>query len=202
MDLSFIERLDERIKPAWKVLFDRFYCEKTKLLYDYVAIDGPDGYMPAMPTLEMIEKGIPNPSGWATPLEDNENENGYILLSLLMQYRISHDESIIPVFHDLLKGFLSCATIPTQRGFLARGISPIDGKSYYSNSSRDHYTYWICNAMTFYNCELITQEEKVIIADCFVGFAEKAEKEIYGDKYEFLRADGKIDLLISYDTSI
>ncbi|MEI3005224.1 MAG: hypothetical protein V8T87_11475 [Victivallales bacterium] len=35
---------------------------------------------------------------------------------------------------------IRCGTVHGQDGFIARGISPHDGKSCYSNSSRDQFT--------------------------------------------------------------
>ena len=130
MNLSFIEKTDEMVKPLWQAVFGKFYYEKTHIFYDYLAEDGPNGFLKAMPTPEMIKYQIPNPCGWSTPMEDSEGQNGAMMKALIFQYKMTKDETILPVLHDVAKGWLKCATVSGQRGFIARSVAP-DGESHY-----------------------------------------------------------------------
>lgn len=192
MNLDFLKNIPGNISNAWKFSFGRLYCEKTGLFYDYLAQDTPDGHISHLPTPEMIASQCPNPCGWGTGMEDSALNGGIMIEALLALYRKTADEAILPVLHDVVAGYLTLATVSDQEGFLARSISPVDGKSHYINSSRDQYTHWVYMSLLFYKSGLATEEEKAAIEKALVGFARKAEREIHDDQYEYLREDGKV----------
>lgn len=192
MEKTFINRISGNISNAWRFVFERLYCEKTKLLYDFLAEDTPDGAISHLPTPEMIARQVPNPCGWGSGMEDSAINGGLMIDALLTLYRRTEDPEILPVLHDFMKGYLSLAAVSDQDGFLARGISPVDGKSHYINSSRDQYTHWVDATLLFYESGLATDAEKQAITKGLVGFARKAEREICGDRYEYLREDGQV----------
>ena len=195
MKCKFIDKIEGNIRGAWKTAFEKLYSEKTKMFYDLVATDKPDGNISNLPSLEEIKNQIPNPSGWATGMEDCVLNGGIMIEALIALYEKTKDKDILPVLHEVFEGFLTCATVSDQEGFLARGVSPIDGKSHYINSSRDQYTHWVWMSFLFYKSGLATKEEKKAITNVLVGMARKAEREIYGENYEYLREDGKVGLV-------
>ena len=128
MKLGFLERTDEGIREAWRMSFEKLYCEKTKLFYDYLAEDAPDGAISNLPDPETIRLQIPNPCGWGTGMEDSVLNGGIMLEALVTLYQKTRDTEILPVLHEVFEGFLACATVSDQEGFLARSISPADGR--------------------------------------------------------------------------
>ncbi len=195
MKLGFLERTDEGIREAWRMSFEKLYCEKTKLFYDYLAEDAPDGAISNLPDPETIRLQIPNPCGWGTGMEDSVLNGGIMLEALVTLYQKTRDAQILPVLHEVFEGFLACATVSDQEGFLARSISPVDGRSHYINSSRDQYTHWVYMSMLLFRSGLATQAEKAAIARVLAGFAGKAEREIRNGADEYLREDGQTGMV-------
>ena len=143
MDLDFINSTDPAVSGAWRMAFERLWCEKTKLFYDFLSEDTPDGAISHLPTPEMIARQVPNPCGWGTGMEDSVLNGGVMLEALIALYQRTGEASILPALHEVAEGLLACAQVSGQEGFLARSLSPADGESHYSNSSRDQYTHWV-----------------------------------------------------------
>ena len=192
MNTKFIDQIPGNIAGAWRFSFERLYCEKTKLFYDRLTEDTPDGAISHLPTPEMIARQVPNPCGWGTGMEDCAINGGVMIDAVLTLYQKTGNLELVPILHEMMEGYLSLVTVSSQEGFLARGISPVDGRSHYINSSRDQYTHWVDAALLFYESGLATREEKAAIVKALEGFARKAEREIYGDHFEYLREDGQI----------
>ena len=132
--------LPESICHAWNFIFDRFFCSKTHLLYDALKDDTSKAY-DFLPTPEQIQADYPNACGWGTGMEDSLLSGGSAADALLALYRATGNKAIKPMLDELFCGLFACAEADGDSGFAARSLSPDDGKSYYSNSSRDQYTH-------------------------------------------------------------
>lgn len=182
------------IEKAKNFIFNRFFCEKTGLIYDFLIDDGNAWHH--LPSPHEIKKQIPNPCGWGTGMEDSVLNGGSVLDALAAECFISEDISAIKPFADkIFDGMVLCANAGNVKGFIARSVSPLDGKSFYCNSSRDQYTHWIYGAVRFYNSPLCDERQKKIIKQILTDIAEKCLNDVTAENdFNILRADGKIGL--------
>ena len=181
------------IKNTWSLCVKKLFCEKTNLFYDYCVGDAEDCAVWHLPSPEAIKLQVPNPNGWGTGMEDSVLTAGSVIDALISMYKTGEDSDKIKAFADkVLDGMMLCAGVSESAGFLARSVSPFDGKSYYYNSSRDQYTHFIYGAVRFYNTDLCSEKQKEDIRRVLVLFAEKAERDVIPENdYMLLRADGK-----------
>lgn len=197
------QNLHPSIEPAWNFT-ERLYHSGTHLYYDYVSSDEEDGATKYLPTLEEIQAQAPNPCGWGTGMEDSMLNGSNILEAILAMYNRTKDKSLKAIADDVFDGLYTCATVSNQNGYLARSVSPIDGKTHYMNSSRDQYTHWVYIGYAFYNHPLCDEIQKEKIRKVLVSFAEKAEHDVKAENdYCLLREDGKpADVCCMYGPSV
>lgn len=182
------------IKKAWNFIFDRFYCHDTGLIYDFL-IDGGNAWH-HLPLPEDIKKCCPNPCGWGTGMEDCVLNGGSVLDAIVAEHAVTKDGSLKEVADGIFKGLMLCATVSDDKGFIARGVSPADKKSYYINSSRDQYTHWVYGAVRFFDSPLCDGKQKEEIRSVLTALAEKCRREVVPENdYNMLRADGKIGIV-------
>lgn len=183
------KQLDNKMEQAWNFVFDKLYCKDTKLIYDYITDSGNTG---SLPTPSEIEACCPNPCGWGTGMEDSVLNGGSFLEAIISRYNVTKEEKLLSQATDIYEGLRTCATVSEQRGFLARSVSPVDGKSHYINSSRDQYTHAIYALYLYWKSDMSTQKQKAEIQDILVSFAEKAERDVVKENdYFLLREDNK-----------
>ena len=187
--------LPESICNAWNFIFDRFFCSKTHLLYDALADDTSKAY-DFLPAPEQIRADYPNACGWGTGMEDSVLSGGSAADALIALYRATGNKAIKPMLDELFRGLFACAEADGDSGFVARSLSPEDGKSFYSNSSRDQYTHYVYAAVRFYDSELSDEMQKETVRRTLVNLAKKCLREVTPENgYMLLRADGKESLV-------
>lgn len=187
--------VEKNVQAAWDFVFDKLWCEKTKLIFDYRTSEGADGAFRHLPTKEEIAENYPNPCGWYTGMEDGDISGGMMLDAVLYRYELTKEKSMKKYADDLYEGLMANATVG-PKGFLARARLPEDGKTYYINSSRDQYTHWIFAMMHFLNSELSDEAQRAAIKKVLVEFAEKAENDLTEENdYSLLNAVGKPSLV-------
>ncbi len=180
----------DSIRTAWEFIFRRFYDERTALIYDFLTGDGKQA-TDDLPTPEEIAADYPNPCGWGTGMEDSVLNAGSAIDALVGLYAVTGDAAIPPVVHRLFAGMALCATVPAEPGFVARSILPADGKSYYSDTSRDQYTHWVYAGVRLFRSPMCTQEQREIIREVITAIAEKCRREVTPENDHTLRrADG------------
>lgn len=176
---------------AWKSVRERFYVPAMHLIYDYRVDGAEDGLVRCLPTADEIRDGFPNPCGWGTGMEDSVLCGGPMLLAAMRRWEVTGDAEAADFAHELLKGLFTCAEISGVRGFLARSISPRDGKSFYTNSSRDQYTLFVYALWRFRASRLATPAERAKIEKLLVDVAVYCEKCVTPENgYMLLRSDG------------
>ena len=183
--------LRSKMDVAWSFVTKRLYHTETKLIYDYVSgKDGDKGFS-HLPTPEEIKQNKPNVAGWQSGMEDCVLNGGSMLEAIIARYEMTKDENLRGLASDLFDGLYTCATVSKDKGFLARGVTPVDGKAHYINSSRDQYTHWLYMGVLFYRSPLATEEQKQKIREVLAAFAEKAERDVTPENdFALLREDG------------
>ena len=180
-----------KINEAWQLLWEKFFSEKTSMIYDYLPDQGKDRFR-FLPTPAEIKKRAPNPCGWGTGMEDSMINGGAVMSMLCDMYECTLNEELKRYASMIFKGMVSCAEVHGVKGFIARSICIADGKSVYPESSRDQYTHYVHGIWKFYNSPLSNdlQREKIKeIADNICLYSEKyVTRE---NDYYFNNLDGK-----------
>ena len=183
--------MKNQVEKAWKFAFEKLYCPKTKLVYDYLTDGEEGGNIRHLPTAEEVVSSYPNPCGWATGMEDSVLNGASLLEGAIRRFELTGEEEAKERARDLYEGLKTCATVSSQRGFLARSVLPSDGKTHYINSSRDQYTHFVYAMCLYYDCAISTEREKSEICDMLVAIAEKTEHDVTEEnRYSLLREDG------------
>lgn len=178
-------------RKIWDYMLTNLFCEKTNLFYDYIVPEKRGEFEKYLPIPEYIEKQIPNPCGWGTGMEDSMINGSVMLDAALLAYEFTNDENYKELAKKFFKGLKHCATISESKGFLARSVSPVDGKSHYIDSSRDQYTHWVCSCAFYHDSKLSDAEEKKAIEEILLSFALRARENVCEEKgWNMLREDG------------
>lgn len=189
-------KVERKIQDAWDFIFDKLFCKKTKLIYDYRTDESENGAFAHLPTKDEIARNYPNPCGWFTGMEDSDINGGIMLDAVICRYEVTKDEKIKELANDLYEGLMLNATVSEQKGFLARARHPEDGITHYINSSRDQYTHWIYSMLRFYQSELSNSVQREAIKRVLIEFAEKAERDITEENgYCLLNEENKPSLV-------
>lgn len=126
------------MNSIWRYLREELFCPETNLFYDCRTSRDPVLRFEFLPTAEEIAADFPNPCGWSTGMEDCMLNAGSILDTLALENEAGDGD---PAFAGrVLDGIFRCTTVHGRPGFVVRGLSPRDGKSCYSNSSRDQFS--------------------------------------------------------------
>lgn len=192
MTNPFVNLQNKAIERNIEVVFKRYFCPKTELLYEFV-VDEENNAWFHLPTPEHIKKSVPNPCGWGTGMEDSAMNGGCALDACISAYEITKNAQIIPCADAICRGLLRCSSGQRDKGFVARSVSPFDGKSHYIESSRDQYTHWLCSLVNYYDCEMCDHEMKDKIKTALINTAEKCVRDVTKENdYNMLREDGTI----------
>ena len=180
------------MEKAWQFTWDNFFCDKTNLIYDYLVrdIDG-DILTSHLPSVEEINKQIPNACGWGTGMEDSVLSAGSMLDAIVARYNVTEDRNMKPLADKVFDGMMRCV-VDLEDGFIARSVSPIDGKSFYYDTSRDQYTHWVYGALRLFNSELCDAEQRGNIKKVIVAVAKRMERNVTPENdYNLLRYDSE-----------
>lgn len=160
------------------------FCERTAMLYDHA--NKPASYFP---TAEEIARVIPNPCGYGTGMEDCMISGGMVLDALCtLPDRTREEEAFL---HLVLNGMLDNALAARPLGFLPRGRSPQDGKSYYPDTSRDQYTLFIYGCYRALRAGVCTEEERSKMREVACAFVARTEEYVTPENdYDMSCADG------------
>ncbi len=184
------------MEKAWQFLWNKFYHAGTGLIYDYLVGSDADAATWHLPTPEMIREQVPNPCGHGTGMEDSMLSAGTMMDSIIARYYATGDETLRDQAAAIYKGMELCATVSPKKGYLPRSVSPVDGVSHYSNSSRDQYTHWFYGAYRFYYSGLATEAEKASMRRVLVAMSEMCEEDVVEkNQYNILREDGEIGIV-------
>jgi len=182
-------------EKIWETIFRRFFCPETQLFYDFV-IDDENNAWHHLPSVPEICASIPNPCGWGTGMEDSTLNGGSVLDAFVAAYAVVGDERIRSYTDAVLDGLVRCASCEEARGFVARSVSPCDGKTHYIESSRDQYTHWIWGALRLYDSPLCNEKQGREIRRILTDVADKCIRDVVPENgYHMTRSDGGIGLV-------
>ena len=126
--------MQQSIRSAWDYLWDKLFCPKTSLFYDYRVSTEKDGAVCTLPSAEMVQKQIPNPCGWGVGMEDSVINNATMLDTVIARYEVTKSCEMQQYADKLYEGLKLCATVSDRSGFIVRSVSPFDGVSHYMTS--------------------------------------------------------------------
>ena len=171
---------------AWRFVRDKLFYPPSGLIYDHAVKDRAEEF----PSPEEIRRGYPNPCGYTTGMEDGMIHGATMLDACLCRFAKKGDKETAEFARDLLCGMLRTAE-SAEDGFIPRAVSPIDSKSYYTDSSRDQYTMLFFALHRYLHSPLCTGEDRERIARVTAATAYRAERNVRPETgYDMLRADG------------
>ncbi|MBQ9975481.1 MAG: hypothetical protein IJP16_03150 [Clostridia bacterium] len=182
---------EKNIQKGWDFIFDKLYYPKTHMIYDFLYKDSIEESVDFYPNAEEIKNSFPNPCGWGTGMEDSTLNLCTMLETIENRYKATEDEEMKKYFDMMLEGLMITGTVSGSPGFIARCVSPCDGKSVYMDTSRDQYTHWVFAGHIIHNSKLARDEQKKSSAKIIVDIAKKMEREVTRENGGYsLRLDG------------
>lgn len=181
-----------RADRAWRRLMARFYVPKTQGFLDFTTGDGEAGLMGKLPTAEEIAARKPCVTGWCTGMENGMLNAGPFVLAALRRWELTHDPEAREDGRKVFWGMVRHGEASGVKGFVIRTISPLDGKSFYPNSSRDQYTLYVYTMWKVLRSDAFGEPEKAAARRLLGEIAQYAEKCVTKENdYRLLDADGK-----------
>lgn len=178
-----MDNLEQIIMRCRALIENEHFVESTNLIYDYRTSRDHEHRFDHLPTPEEIAERKPNPCGWSAGQEDSMINGG-----VAMDMYIDANDTVWA--RKIYQGLKLCGTISGVPGFLARSVSPRDGKSFYPESSRDQYTHYVYALWHYFNSDISTSEEKAEIVVLLTDVAKFCEKYITEENdYTLPRAD-------------
>ena len=192
-----MQTMEMQKEAVWDYIRNRLFLESTNLVYDCFSSTDQEARFDHLPWPDEIAADFPNPCGWGTGMEDCMLNAGSVMEICRLRYRFQQDPEALRFACRILEGMFACTHVHGTPGFVARGISPRDGKSCYSNSSRDQFTLCVYGAWNFLRGfpdapENARQTARRILTDV----ADYCERSITpANSYDLMRLDGKPGLV-------
>jgi len=191
--LSKNKILNAKIRDAYQQLRNELFCKKTGLIYDSISSNNHEQRFKHLPSVEEIQKSIPNPHGYATGMEDSMLNAGFAIEMCVQRAKVEPKakNECEEFARMLFRGMLRCVTVHGRKGYVARSISPHDGTSCYMESSRDQFSLFVYGMWRYYHSDFSTFEEKAIIKKELAAVAEYTESRMSSTyDYNIGRLDG------------
>ena len=172
--------LEAKIEELWSGSKKIYYSPKTNLFYTrpVVKVPPPEDMKKLLP---LKKSGVPNWHGGGSGTEDCSMLGGIMLAGLCEKYKVTKDAETISRAQALFQGLKLNATVHGDKGFVARGVSPVDAKTIYPGTSRDQYTHLIHGMWRYFNSPMATENDKNDIKQIFSDIAEKMIREVRAD---------------------
>lgn len=180
----------KHIAAAWEMVWQKLFLPQWNVFRDYTCTES--SFEEELPTLDEIKAQVPNPCGWGTVLENCMLNNGSMLECLIYKWQNSRSEEDKNLIRKVYRGMSDCMAAGKTPGFLPRSISPLDGRSYYINSSRDQYTHFVYSMWMYFHSGLADEKEKAEIIRNLKAIADRGYRNVTPENnYNMLRDDGK-----------
>ena len=175
-----------RLRTAMRQFAPQCFSPKTHAWYP--------GRVDTLPPARDVIDLYPNPVGYGTIMADCPLFAGVLLVSIVELYDMTRAECLRREAFEAYLGLKLCGTAHGVPGFVARGVSPEDGKSVYVTSSRDQYTHYVDGLWQYYHSPLCDEKAKDEIRHLLRMLADAMKEQIVEENdYGFLRADGVKD---------
>ena len=195
------ETMEMKMKDAWDVTFRKFYYPKTGMFYDALYGNSIEESLDAYPTPEEIKASSPNPCGWNTGMEDATLSACPMVEAIIARYEVAKESEMKKYSDMVYEGIIKNGTLASEPGFIVRSVSPVDGISFYMDSSRDQYTNWVYAAHLFINSELTDEKQKTALREVLVNIGRKAERDVKPETGGYMmRLDGKPGIVSQMDS--
>lgn len=146
--------LQGRVELAISEIEDRFMDQKYGIILDYAGRDGKKD----IPTPADCRESRPNGMGWWTPIENGAFFNGIYLDGLCNGWKITRRPEYKEQARKISQGLVLLASVGSQPGFIARGVSS-DGKSHYVYGSDDQTGPWFYGLWRYVTSGIPDNEE-------------------------------------------
>lgn len=167
--------VSESIEKAHSEIWRRFVNKQHYILYDYTDSLGNV----FIPTVEEVNKLMPNGLSYQTVIEDGAFYNGIYLDGLCERWKKLKTKDAAEKARLIAGGLIRLATVSNVPGFIARNILP-DGVTYYPASSDDQTFPWFYGMWKYFNSGIPDEKECIEIKKLIV---EKATA-LYGYNWE------------------
>ena len=183
-------KFEQKLDALWDGAAKTFYSPKTNLFYT-----APVDKMPSPEEIAeykpLKKNGDPNYMGGGTGIEDCSMLCGIMLVGLCDKYELTGDAETAEWARRIARGLMLADTVHGDPGFVARGVSPSDGKSVYPETSRDQYTHCVHGLYKYFKSPLATAEGKKLAAEICAAIADRMLENVRpGTNYDALNADG------------
>lgn len=178
--------LQAKVAGLHEHIWSHFIHPTVNLVYDYIAPPGSSNPWGHLPTPKEIKASQPNACGWGAGMEDCSINTGAYLAGMVERYAITRQPAHAEEARRLYRGLRLLGTVAPRKGFVARGVLP-DGKSFYTNSSVDQYTFYVYGMWTYFHSPIATETEKGEIRAIMHDICARIED----DGFDILAADGK-----------
>lgn len=183
--------LHDQMEEAWSFVWDKLFCPETDLVYDYLTSHDNAARLSHLPKAEEIAAQVPNPCGWGTGMEDCMLNSGSVLDTLRLRRGLTGEDNTA-LAEKIVNGIHLCATVHGKDGFLVRGVA-LDGKSCYTNSSRDQFTLAVFGLWRFlHTWSDASEHSREQAKHVLVSIARYCEKTVVPENgYDLMRLDGQ-----------
>lgn len=180
IDANNNSALETQIETLWNDSKKTYFSPNTNLFYTrpIVKVPSPEDMKRLMP---LKKSGVPNWHGGGSGTEDCSMLGGIILAGLCDKYKVTKDEETVARARAMFQGLKLNATAHGDKGFVARGVSPVDAKTIYPGTSRDQYTHLIHGMWRYFNSPMSTEKDKEDIKQIFSNIADKMLREVRAD---------------------
>lgn len=183
------ERLDAGTMEGFRLVFDRYFCEKTSLIYSCP----PD----------QVQKSDFFPNGlrvwrkdgdYGVGMEDCAILHGVALSGLCDEFDVTHRTSAREDAGKLVEGLLRLVNGHPYRGYVVRGICAEDGRGVCALTSRDQVTHWVHGLWRYRRSALYDSRFEPTLRTAFNDVAERMLRTVVAtNDWCFGQADGSVD---------
>lgn len=200
-------KLERQINHLWEYSVKTFRSPRSGLFYGKALHELPP--LKSYPTREQYRRGEYRTQGYkkgdektvgynlhggGSGTEDCALFTGTLLGAMCDKYTATGDPSCRTQARMAYEGLRSAATAHGEPGFIARGVSPEDGKTIFAGTSRDQYTNAVYGFWRYYTSPLSSEQEKAEIRSILCAVADKMRREITPENnYSFRFAYGLPD---------
>ncbi len=175
------------------ILWNHFYCPKTSLFYDYVNSWNKGEEFKFFPTADEIKCNKPNPMGYDTGMENAGINADIMMIATLAKFNATRDKALADCAKKIFDGIWNCVMNHSNKGFVLRGKSPIDGESFYPVSSRDQVTEVVNAAYIYWESPLASTSEKARVVQLLCAIADHQMRTVRAENgYNFLDFYGNL----------
>ncbi len=191
------QQLHDKMAEAWQASWERLYDDRTHLFYDRVCSYDPAKRLSSLPTAEEAARQFPNRNGWGTGMEDCAISGGVMMGMVCDRFEATHDKALREPAQKVFAGLVLLGTLSPSEGFVIRGVSPVDQRAHYCESSRDQFTWYVYGLWRYYKSPLSSAAEKATMRKIITAICTRMERNVVEkNDYHIGREDGTFDGIV------